>query len=137
MVVSRLNKFLFSVFVATSLIPVNVSASIDTRVMNTKNSQQMISLNLQYKSKNKLVKSDLLMPYYQTAELERTIGNKNVLIEINPRHGKNANEVTLDMKFFRTAGAKAFYKKEFIAKMNEVSSINFKGMSLKVKPVLN
>lgn len=137
MVVLRLKKFLISAAIAVSLVPVTVSANINYKAMNAKNSQQMINLNLQYKSNNKVVKSDLMMPYYQTAELERIIGNKNVFIEINPRHGKNPDEVTLDMKFYRTAGAKAFYKKEIIAKMNEVSLINVKGISLKVRPVLN
>ena len=84
-----------------------------------------------------MVKSELMMPFYQTAELERKIGDKNILIEINPRRGKNADEIALDMKFYRAAGTKAFYKKEIIAKLNENSSISFRGMSLKVKPVLN
>ena len=78
-----------------------------------------------------------MMPFYQTAELERKIGDRNILIEINPRRGKNVDEIALDMKFYRSAGSKAFYKKEIIAKLNENSSINFRGMSLKVKPVLN
>lgn len=137
MVVLRLKKLLFSAVLAVALVPMTVSASINTKAMNAKNSQQMVNLNLQYKSNNKVVKSDLLMPFYQTAELERIIGNKNVLIEINPRHGKNPDEVTLDMKFFRTAGAKAFYKKELVAKLNEVSQINVRGISLRVRPVLN
>ena len=137
MVVLRLKKFLVSTAIAASLVPMTATASINTKAMNAKNSQQMVNLNLQYKSNNKVVKSDLLMPFYQTAELERFIGNKNVLIEINPRHGKNPDEVTLDMKFFRTAGAKAFYKKEIVAKINEVSQINVKGISLRVRPVLN
>lgn len=105
--------------------------------MSAQSNGQLVNLNFQIKSKNKMVKSELMMPFYQTAELERKIGNKNILIEINPRRGKNADEISLDMKFYRAAGTKAFFKKEIIAKLNESSSVSFRGMSFKVKPVLN
>jgi hypothetical protein len=134
MVVSRLNAFLFTVLVFTS---VGASASINSGAMSAQNNGQLVNLNFQIKSKNKMVKSELIMPFYQTAELERKIGDKNILIEINPRRGKNADEVALDMKFYKTAGAKAFYKKEIIAKLNEDSKVSFRGMSFKVRPVLN
>lgn len=134
MVVSRFKAALLSVLVFTCF---EASASINPKAMNAQSNNQLVSLNLQIKSKNKMVKSELLMPFYQTAELERKIGDKNILIEINPRRGKNAEEISLDMKFYRAAGTKAFYKKEFIAKLNENSSVNFRGMTLKVKPVLN
>lgn len=134
MVVSRLKTVLFSVLVFTS---VGATASINSGAMNAQSNNQLVNLNFQIKSKNKMVKSELMMPFYQTAELERKIGDKNILIEINPRRGKNADEVSLDMKFYKGAGMKAFYKKEIIAKLNEDSKISFRGMSLKVRPVLN
>jgi len=134
MVASRFKAVLLSVLVFTCL---EASASINPQAMNAKSNNQLVNLNLQIKSRKKMVKSELMMPFYQTAELERKIGDKNILIEINPRRGKNADEIALDMKFYRAAGAKAFYKKEIIAKLNENSSISFRGMSLKVKPVLN
>lgn len=136
MVVSRLKKFIISAATLASLVPVSAVASINASAMNA-SSAQMVNLNFQYKSNNKLVKSDLVMPFYQTAELERTIGNKNVLIEINPKKGKNADEIMLEMKFFRASGTKAFYKKEIVARVNEVSHITYRGMSLRVKPILN
>lgn len=138
MVVSRFTAVLFSVLVFTS---VGASAAINSKAMNapriSENNNQLVNLNFQIKSKNKMVKSELMMPFYQTAELERKIGDKNILIEINPRRGKNADEIALDMKFYKASGSKAFYKKEIIAKLNEDSKISFRGMSFKVRPVLN
>ncbi len=134
MVVSQLKIILFSALVFTSF---EASSTISQDEINNQNNNQLVNLNFQISSKNKVVKSELMMPFNQTAEVERTIGNKNILIEINPRRGKNLDEVSLDMKFYRSAGSKAFYKKEFIAKLNENSSINFRGMSLKIRPALN
>jgi hypothetical protein len=134
MVVSRFTAVLVSVLVFTS---VGAMASINSGAMSAQNSYQLVNLNFQIKSRNKMVKSELIMPFYQTAELERRIGDKNILIEINPRRGKNADEIALDMKFYKSAGSKAFFKKEIIAKLNEDSKVSFRGMSFKVRPVLN
>ena len=97
---------------------------------------QMINLNMQFKANNKTLKSDLAIPFYQTAELEKHFNNKNVLIEVNPRRGKNSNEVAIEMRFYKTSGAKAFAKKEIIAKIGEESKISVKGMTVSVTPVL-
>lgn len=134
MVVSRFKAVLLSVLVFTS---VGAIASVNSGAMSAQNNNQMVNLNFQIKSKNKMVKSELMMPFYQTAELERKIGDKNIFIEINPRRGKKSDEISLDMKFYRASGAKAFYKKEIIAKLNEDSKVSFRGMSFKVRPVLN
>ena len=104
MVVSRFKVVLLSVLVFTCL---EASSSINPKAMNAQSDNQLVNLNFQIRSKNKMVKSELIMPFYQTAELERTIGNKNILIEINPRRGKNPDEIALDMKFYRSSGAKA------------------------------
>ena len=133
MVVSRIKTTLFSVLLLASF---EVRSAINPRAMSG-NSSQMVNLNLQIKSNNKTVKSDLTMPFYQTAEFERKVGNKNVLIEMSPRHGKNSDEIALEMKFYKTAGAKAFYKKAIVAKVNEESTISFRGMSVRVKPAFN
>ena len=99
-------------------------------------SPQMINLNMQFKAKNKILKSDLAMPFYQTAELEKHFDNKNVLIEVNPRRGKNSNEVEIEMRFYKSSGSKAFAKKDIIAKIGEESKISVKGMTVRVTPVL-
>jgi hypothetical protein len=116
-------------------------ASINPKATQVKvdqlNKSQLVSLNLELKSKNNRVKSNLTMPFYQTAELERKVGQKNVLIELNPKKGKNINEISVELKLFNQSGAKAFYKKEFIARLNEDSQITVKGLSLKVRPVIN
>lgn len=97
---------------------------------------QMINLNMQFKSKSKILKSELQMPFYQTAEFEKHFDNNNVVIEVNPRRGKNSNEVAIEMRFFKSSGAKAFAKKEIIAKLGEESKVTVKGMTIRVTPVL-
>ena len=123
-------------FFVLLLTAFNLSAAINPKAMTAQNAQ-MVSLNLKIKSNNQTVKSDLRMPFYQTAEFERKFGSKNVLIEMSPKHGKNADEIAIVMKFYKAAGTKAFYKKDIIAKLGEESLVSFHGMSLKVTPVLN
>jgi hypothetical protein len=130
MVVSRIKKTMFFLLLLTAL---NLNAAINPQAMNA----QMVNLNLKIKSNNQTVKSDLMMPFYQTAELERKFGSKNVLIEMSPKHGKNADEISLEMKFYKASGTKAFYKKEIVARIGEESHVSFRGMSLKVTPFLN
>lgn len=98
---------------------------------------QMINLNMQFKANNKTMKSDLAMPFYQTAEIEKKFDKKNnVLIEVNPRRTKNSNEVSIEMRFYKASGARAFAKKEIIAKLGVESKISVKGMTVRVTPVL-
>jgi hypothetical protein len=132
----------FSFLVIATMMSLNSFASISPSSKsdmsgNKQNNSQMINLNMQFKSHNKILKSDLAMPFYQTAELEKKINNKNVLIEVNPRRGKNSNEVAIEIKFFNQSGQKAFAKKEVIAKLGEESKISVKGISMRVTPVLN
>ena len=136
MVGSRLQTMCLSLLLLASF---GASAAIDGRAMNAQGtkSAQMVNLNLQFKAKNKTVNSDLTMPFYQTAELEKKVGDKNVLVEINPRRGKHADEIALEMKFYKASGTRAFYKKEIIAKVNQDSRVSFRGMSVRVRPVLN
>lgn len=136
MVVSRFKWSLLSFLLLTSS---EVLSNIHpTAVIKPSNNPQMISLNLQFRAKNKMVSSDLVMPFYQKAEFEKTVGDKNVFVELNPRRGKSADEISLEMKLFRAGGGgKPFYKKEFIAKVNQESKLTMRGMSVKVTPVLN
>ena len=118
---------------------INPKADLNLKSSSEANSQansQMINLNLQFRSHHKILTSELAMPYYQTAELEKSFDKKNYLIEVNPRHGKKSDEVEIEMRFFKTAGSKAFAKKEIIAKIGEESTISIKGMTVKVTPVL-
>jgi hypothetical protein len=125
--IAQFGTFSFSALATTS--PVELP--------KTETFPQMINLNMQFKAKNKSMKSDLAMPFYQTAEIERVFDDKNnVFIEVNPRYGKNNNEVSIEMKFFKSSGARAFAKKEIIAKLGEESKIMVKGMTIKVTPVL-
>jgi hypothetical protein len=131
--VRSLKVILLSILLVASF---ELKSAINSRALNT-NSAQLVSLNLKIKSNNQTEKTELLMPFYQVGELERKIGDKNVLIELSPKHGKNADEITLGMKFYNSSGSKAFYKKEIVAKINEESLISYKGMSFKITPVLN
>lgn len=133
MIVSRFKITLLSLLTIASF---EASAAINSKALSAHgtNNAQLVNLNLQIKSRNKTVKSDLMMPFYQTAELEKKIGDKNVLIELNPRRGKNADEINLEMKFYKASGSRAFYKKEIVAKVNQDSHINIRGMQVRVRP---
>jgi hypothetical protein len=130
----------------TSFLILSIIASFNTfasiaPISHTKSedsvNSQIVSLNMQFKSRNKVVKSDLAMPFYQTAELEKKVDNKNVLIEVNPRRGKNSNEVEIELKFYKASGARAFAKKEIVAKLGEESKVSVKGLTVRVTPALN
>lgn len=129
MVVSILKKLIAPALMLASL---NAFSSTDGSL-----GSQLVNLNLHIKSRNTNSKSSLAMPFYQTAELERKIDNKNVLIELNPRHGKKADEVAIEMKFYKASGSKAFYKKEIIAKLNQETKVSYRGTTVRVTPVLN
>lgn len=125
------------IFISTFLFTSNIFASINPNPTSTPSANpQLISLNMQFKAKHKTVKSELLMPFYQTAELQKNIDNKPVLIEVNPKRGKNENEVAIEMKFYKSSGSKAYAKKEIIAKVGEESKISVKGLTVRVTPVL-
>ncbi len=124
-----LKQFSYLVILSLFNCPSYVFASINGM-------PQMINLNMQFKAKHKTVKSDLVMPFYQTAELEKKIDNKSMLIEVNPRRGKNLNEVAIEMRFYKSSGSKVFAKKEILAKIGEESMVSIKGITIKVTPVL-
>jgi hypothetical protein len=125
------------ILISTFLITTNLFASINPNPSGPQmGTPQLINLNMQFKAKHKTVKSELLMPFYQTAELQKNIDNKPLLIEVNPKRGKGENEVAIEMKFYKSSGSKAFAKKEIIAKIGEESKISVKGITVRVTPVL-
>ncbi|MGZ3809476.1 MAG: hypothetical protein ACXVCE_15440 [Bacteriovorax sp.] len=63
----------FSFLVIASIVSFNVFASIAPKSDVVESNPQMINLNMQFRSKHKTLKSDLSMPFYQTAELEKKI----------------------------------------------------------------
>jgi hypothetical protein len=97
---------------------------------------QMINLNLQFRAHDVSLKSDLSMPLYQTAEIEKKLGKKNYLISFNPRQGKNSDEVMIEIKFLRPSNSKVIYKKDIVAKLNQQSIISAKGMMIQLTPVI-
>ena len=97
---------------------------------------QMVNLNMQFRSHEQTIKSDLSMPLYQTAEIEKKFGKKNYLISFNPKQGKKSDEVNIEVKFLRPSNSKVFYKKEVIAKINQQTIISAKGMVIQLTPVI-
>ena len=77
MVVSNLKIVLLSALVFTTF---EANSAVNTEEINIQNNNQLVNLNFQISSKNKMVKSELMMPFNQTAELERKFGNKNILV---------------------------------------------------------
>lgn len=104
----------------------SVYASID--------GQQMVNLNLQIKGKKKSVKSDINMPFYQTAELEKKIDNRDYYFEVNPKKGTNPNDVDIEVRLLNKNGSKIIAKKEIQAKLNKESVVSMKGVTIKVTP---
>ena len=131
MVVSIKTTFVLLLFSA-----LNLNAAINPHAISVNNAQ-MVNLNLKIKSSGHTLKSNLLMPFYQTAEFERKFGDKNILVEVSPKRGKNDDEIALVMKFYKASGTKAFYKKEIMAKVNEESTVSFRGMSMRITPSIN
>lgn len=132
MLVSNSKKILSALLVLASF-----SAFASTAPSEVTAGSQIVNLNLHIKSKRTDTKTSLTMPFFQTAELERKIDNKNVLIELNPKHGKKSDEVAIEMKFYKAGGSKAFYKKELIAKLNQETKVSYRGTTVRVRPVLN
>ena len=132
--IMALSIFLITFTSFNSLAAIAPQAPISKSISQN---SQIVNLNMQFKANNKTIKSELSMPFYQTAEFEKKIDKKNYLISVNPRRGKNQNEVEIEMRFFRANNEKAFAKKEIIAKIGEESKISFKGFSIRVTPILN
>ena len=115
------------------LVVFNLSTNLFAAI-NSKLDPQMVNLNIQIKTKKKTIKSDLAIPYYQTAELEKKINNKNYYFELNPKKGLNPNEVDIEVKLFNKQGSKVIAKKEVIAYVNKESSVSMKGLTFKLTP---
>jgi hypothetical protein len=111
-----------------------LKAAISGRDFIDTNNSQLVNLSMQFKGKHKSVKSELSMPFYQTAELEKKIDHKNYFFEINPRKGKKSGEIEIEVKIFSVLGARPIAKKEFVAKLNQETNIAMKGLTLKVTP---
>jgi hypothetical protein len=71
------------------------------------------------------------MPFYQTAELEKKVDNKNYYFIVNPKKGKNPQEVELEVKLYNSKKSKIIAKKEITAKMNQETVVSMKGVMFK------
>jgi hypothetical protein len=91
---------------------------------------------MQFRTMDHVVDSNLAMPFYQTAEIEKKVGKKNYLISIIPKEGANSNEIALEIKFLRHSNNLPFFKKEIIAKLNQKSTLTAKGVTINFTPVI-
>jgi len=112
-------------FTFVSIVSINAIASIAPM------DPQMVNLNIQIKGKSKIVSSDLAMPFYQTAELEKKVDNKNYYFIVNPKKGKNPQEVELEVKLYNSKKSKVIAKKDITAKMNQETVVSMKGVMFK------
>ncbi len=97
---------------------------------------QMINLNLKFKANDQIANSELTMPLYQTAELEKKLGKKNYFMSFVPRQGDRPGEVAIEIKFMKQNNSKVIFKKEVIAKLNQQSIISAQGMMIQLTPVI-
>lgn len=87
------------------------------------------------KSRGLTNRSDLVMPLYQKAELERRLNNKDYKIELEPKLGKNPNDVIFNVKVSKISdGHKVLANKVIKTQMNQETVLNVKGMVLEIKP---
>jgi hypothetical protein len=112
-------------FTFVSVVSINAIASIAPM------DPQMVNLNIQIKGKSKIVSSDLAMPFYQTAELEKKVDDKNYYFIVNPKKGKNPQEIELEVKLYNSKKSKVIAKKDFITKINQETVISMKGVMFK------
>lgn len=112
-------------FTAVSVLSINAIASIAPM------DSQMVNLNIQIKGKSKIVSSDLAMPFYQTAELEKKVDDKSYYFIVNPKKGKNPQEVELEVKLYNSKKSKVIAKKEIITKINQETVVSMKGVMFK------
>lgn len=93
---------------------------------------QLVKMNLQIKSKKDTHKSDLSMPFYQKAEYL----NKDYVIELNPRKGKNRDEILLGYRVVRAKNGRSVKSGEAVVSSSKPLNISAKGLNVKVAPVL-
>lgn len=93
---------------------------------------QLVKMNLQIKSKKSTHKSELAMPFYQKAEFLKN----DYLIELNPKRGKNKDEILLGYKVLRAKNGRSVKSGEAVISSSRSLNISAKGLNLKVAPVL-
>lgn len=98
-------------------------------------SPQLVNLNLEFVGKRGQIKSDLTIPFYQVAELEKNLDNKIHSIEINPKKTLDPKVVELEIRYQVGKGLKPL-KKKIEVKINEMTKISLRGMTLKVTPTI-
>jgi len=72
--IMALSIFLITITSFNSLAAIAPQAPISKSISQN---SQIVNLNMQFKANNKTIKSELSMPFYQTAEFEKKIDKKN------------------------------------------------------------
>jgi len=112
----------------------------DSRDYVETNNDQMLQLNFQFRTKTKTLRSNLSMPYYQVAEIEKSIDSKEYIFEIIPKKGKSSDEVLLEVRLknqhAKNSKKSPNHRKEILVKFNEEARVTLKGITLRIQPEL-
>lgn len=100
------------------------------------NTNQIVNLSLEVSENKKLAKADLVLPFFQTGEVQKNLGDRSYLIELSPRSGAKENEVLVEMKLRQAKTNIVIMQKSIQAKLNENTVIKTHGLSIKLRPEL-
>lgn len=128
--------------IISKLIIISGLFSVTTTAMSAINSKanfnanQIVNLNLEVSENKKMAKSDLVLPFYQTGEVQKSLGDKSYLIELSPKSGSKENEVFVEMRLKQAKTNVVLMKKSIQAKLNESTSFRVNGLLIKLRPEL-
>lgn len=94
---------------------------------------QIVNLNLEIAKNNNIVRSEMIVPFYQSAEFEKQIGNQTYLIILNPKLSASGEQVLVNMKMVNLKDKSVFMNQQFQLRPNANSTIFASGMSVKLK----
>lgn len=110
----------------------SVHASINPKAAKILKNQ-IVNLNLEIAKNNNIVRSEIVVPFYQSAEFEKQIGNQTYLIILNPKLSTSGEQVLVNMKMVNVKDKSVFMNQQFQLRPNANSTIFASGMSVKLK----
>lgn len=113
----------------------NVYSAINPRAAKILKNQ-IVNLNLEIAKNNNIVRSEIVVPFYQNAEFEKQIGNQTYLIILNPKMSASGEQVLVSMKMINVKDKTVFMNQQFQLRPNANSTIFASGMSVKLKSEL-
>lgn len=130
-----MNKTKLSTVLVTLMLsfPMTGKAAMNPKALFP-NQNQIVNLNFKVTQNKDSFSSDLAMPFYQKAEVERALGDKKYLIEFSTKRGKKDDEVAIEMRLKHSKSKIVLMKKNFTAKLNEYSKIKSHGLNIDLRP---